>query len=119
MTLQWVGRLDNSEDQADIKPEGKIVEEMKPQKRKLIEKRIDIVEAGQEKEARRLAAAALATPSWQTTAGPCPPCWTGSLNWSRSPTWPSEVGWTMPRRSTLHCLAAARPRPTCWLTKCH
>ena len=116
---QWVGRLDNSEDQADIKPEGKIVEEMKPPKRKLIEKRIDIVEAGQEKEASRLAAAALATPSWQTTAGPCPPCWTGSLNWSRSPTWPSEVGWTMPRRSTLHCLAAARPRPTCWPTKCH
>ena len=32
---QWVGRLDNSEDQADIKPEGKIVEEMKPRERKL------------------------------------------------------------------------------------
>ena len=35
VTLQWVGRLDNSEDQADIKPEGKIVEEMKPRERKL------------------------------------------------------------------------------------
>ena len=35
VTLQWVGRLDNSEDQADIKPEGKIVEEMKPWERKL------------------------------------------------------------------------------------
>ena len=32
---QWVGRLDNSENQADIKPEGKIVEEMKPWERKL------------------------------------------------------------------------------------
>ena len=32
---QWVGRLDNSEDQADIKPEGKIEKEMKPRERKL------------------------------------------------------------------------------------
>ena len=32
---QWVGWLDNSEDQVDSKPEGKIVEEMKPRERKL------------------------------------------------------------------------------------
>ena len=36
VTLQWVGRLDNSEDQADVKPEGNIVEEeSKPRERKL------------------------------------------------------------------------------------
>jgi len=55
---QRVGRLNNSEDQADFKPEGEIVEKMKPRERKApIEKWIDIVETGQKKEEQRLAAA--------------------------------------------------------------
>ena len=53
---QRVGRLNNSENQADIKPVGKIEEKLKRRERKApIEKWIDIVEEVQEKEEGRQA----------------------------------------------------------------